>query len=103
VERSKEKYEAGEHQAERRIYEATLRSQDLERKLRDQETDLRQAVRERKEAIEALDHLKTQNSEIDNDMRHWRSKYTDASLLEEKIYSYADETKGVLKTGKRSL
>jgi regulator of replication initiation timing len=31
VERNKEKYEAGEHQAERRIYEATLRSQDLDR------------------------------------------------------------------------
>jgi hypothetical protein len=40
--------------------------------------------------------LKTESKEIDKDMRHWRSKYTDASLLEEKIYSYADETKGVL-------
>ena len=53
--RAKAALEAGEHQAERRIYETTIRASDLDRQLRDQGTDLKVAVRERKEAVDALD------------------------------------------------
>ena len=39
--------------------------------------------------------------ELDSDLRHLRSRYTDAALIEEKLATYLSETRAIVNSGKR--
>lgn len=39
--------------------------------------------------------------ELESDLRHLRSRYTDATLLEEKLETYVTETKAIVDSGKK--
>ena len=42
-----------------------------------------------------------QIKELDSDLRHLRSRYTDATLLEDKLEAYVTEAKAIVNQGKR--
>lgn len=87
---------------EKRIYNLIRDGQDLETKLRQNATVIRDLVEERDKFKHHVSELTDEIEDLNGQVTMWRSSNTELKLIEEKVECFLSEVKQVLKQHRHS-